>query len=251
MFIFLVFNFSGCALTSVEKPTVSASQSSGDDMLDQFADELEIEEVYDPFSGYNRVMTSFNDGAYEYVFKPVAKGYRAILHREIRLSIGNFFKNIYFPQRFVNNVFQGKFKYATEETGRFAINTTIGVLGLFDPAKSYFNLQEHKEDFGQTLGFYGVGSGPHIVLPFLGPSNLRDCISMYPDSLLSPIENTQRDWYTITDTLGEYISAKLLETTNSISLDINRYDEMKKDAIDLYPFLRDVYEQYRENQIKE
>lgn len=248
--ISITFSFSGCSLKDIKQPS-EIVHSREDELLSEFESELKVEEIYDPFGGYNRIMTSFNDGVYEYFLKPVSKGYKAVVHEEIRISVGNFFNNIYFPHRFVNNLLQGKFKNASEETGRFVINTTVGLLGLFDPAKSYFNLVEHKEDFGQTLGFYGVGSGPHIVLPLLGPSNLRDALSLYPDSLLSPIDYDERSYWTLTDTWLEYTAARTYEYVNENSLDIERYQEMKKDAVDLYPFLRDIYEQYRDNQIKE
>lgn len=251
----ITFNFSGCTLASVQKPNQTAIDGKNgdiaDDEFDEFLDEFKVEEIYDPFSRYNRVMTSFNDGAYEYVIKPVAKGYRYVLHVEIRESVENFFNNLYFPMRFVNNLLQGKFYNASEETGRFLINSTIGVLGLFDPAKTQFSLEAHKEDFGQTLGFYGVGSGPHIVLPLLGPSNLRDTISLYPDSLLSVIDYNERSYWTLTDTWAEYLAIRALENVNYASLNIEEYEKMKKDSVDLYPYLRDIYEQYRDKQIKE
>jgi len=253
--VLVTISFSGCITKSIEepkKPVLSKEvNDSEDEELDEFAEEMEVEEVCDPFSGYNRAMTSFNDGAYEYVFKPVAQGYRFLLHEEIRLSVQKFFHNLYFPMRFTNNVLQGKFKNSVQETGRFVINTTVGIAGLFDPAKSKFGLEAHEEDFGQTLGFYGAGSGPHIVLPLLGPSNLRDIISIYPDSLLTPIDYTERSYWTLTDTTAEYLGAKSLEKINYASLNMDRYDELKKDAVDLYPYLRDLYEQYRDNQIKE
>ncbi|MCW8894316.1 VacJ family lipoprotein [Sulfurimonas sp.] len=253
--VFMVFGFSGCISQSVEepqKPVLSEEVSSdADDELDEFAEEMQVKEVYDPFSGYNRSMTSFNDGAYEYVFKPVAQGYRYLFHEEIRMSVQKFFHNLYFPMRVVNNALQGKFKNSAEETGRFVINSTVGILGLFDPAKSKFGLQAHEEDFGQTLGFYGAGSGPHIVLPFIGPSNLRDTISLYPDSLLTPIDYTERSYWTLTDTVAEYLGVKSVEKVNYASLNMERYDKLKQDAVDLYPYLRDLYEQYRDKQIEE
>ncbi len=250
----LVFGLSACSSKSVEKPreAAQAQKSNGaDDELASFADEMEVKEIYDPLSGYNRMMTSFNDGAYEYVLKPVATGYKNVLHFEIRNSIENFFENLYFPVRFVNTLLQGKFSYATEETGRFVINSTVGVLGLFDPAKSYFELEAHEEDFGQTLGFYGVGGGPHIVLPLLGPSNLRDTLSLYPDSVLSVIDWEERSYWTLTDTPAEYIGVKSFEKINTISIHMDKYEKMKEDAVDLYPFLRDMYEQRRKKQIEE
>lgn len=250
----LVFGLSGCSSKSIEKPQEAAQtqKSNGaDDELASFADEMKVQEIYDPLSGYNRMMTSFNDGAYEYVLKPVATGYKNVLHFEIRNSIENFFENLYFPVRFANTLLQGKFSYATEETGRFVINSTVGVLGLFDPAKSYFELEAHEEDFGQTLGFYGVGGGPHIVLPLLGPSNLRDTLSLYPDSVLSVVDWEERNYWTLTDTPAEYIGVKSFEKINAISIHMDKYDKMKEDAVDLYPFLRDMYEQRRKKQIAE
>ncbi len=256
-----MLSISGCSSKSIEKPQDTAliqeetlaldEEFSDDDFLQEFEDEMETEEIYDPFNSYNRMMTSFNDGLFEYVLIPVAKGYKAVIHEEIRKSVDNFFNNIYYPSRVVNNLLQGKFSNASEETGRFIINSTIGILGLFDVAKSKFNLNEHVEDFGQTLGFYGVKSGPHIVLPLLGPSNLRDTLSMYPDSLLNPIDYTEREWYTLSNTLEEYITLRTFKQLNSTSLNIDEYEKIKEDAIDLYPYLRDIYEQYREKQIRE
>lgn len=253
--VFMIVGFSGCSSKSVEPQqevilSEEVSETPGDE-LDEFAEEMKVEEVYDPFSGYNRAMTSFNDGAYEYVFKPVAKGYRAALHEEIRLSIQNFFHNIYYPIRLVNNLLQGKFHNSYEETQRFVINSVVGIFGFFDTAKEKYGIEPHEEDFGQTLGFYGVGSGPHIVLPLLGPSNLRDTISLYPDALLDPIDYTERDYWTLTDTVAEFLAVKSVEKINYTSLNMDKYDKLKEDAVDLYPYLRDVYEQYRKKQIEE
>ena len=252
--ITFVLTLTGCSSKSIEQPKDVALEQKSDDFngeLEGFADEFEEEEVYDPFSGYNRFMTDFNDKAYDYVIKPVAKGYKWALHEDVRESVENFFKNLQFPMRFVNNVLQGKMRNAAEESVRFVVNSTAGVLGLFDPAKKYCELEPHDEDFGQTLGFYGVGSGPHIVLPLLGPSNLRDTISLYPDSLLSPIDYTERNYDTLTDTPAGYLGAKTVEKINYVSLNIDWYDDIKRDAVDLYPYLRDMYEQYRDKKIKE
>ena len=256
-----IISFTGCSskveyikkdTSSIEnKSIVSDEEIEEDDFLDEFDEEMELEEKSDPLSGYNRVMTSFNDGVFEYVLAPVASGYKTVVHKEIRTSVGNFFHNILYPIRLINNLLQGKVKNSGEETGRFLINSTIGILGLFDPAKSYFELEAHEEDFGQTLGFYGVGPGPHIVLPFFGPSNLRDTLSMYPDSLANPVDYHENRGYNLTHSYGESLFLKAYERVNYVSLHEGEYEKLKKDAIDLYPFLRDVYEQYREKQIKE
>jgi len=247
--VFLI-GLSGCSSKDTQEPKATIEQSQ-DDELASFGDELEVKEVCDPLSGYNRVMTSFNDSAYKYLLRPIATGYSNMLHVEIRRSIDNFFNNIYFPVSFVNNMLQGKFYYAMQESKRFAINTTVGLAGLFDPAKSYFEIEVYKEDFGQTLGFYGVGSGPHIVIPLLGPSNLRDLAGMYPDSFLTFIDYEQRNYWTLSDTPAEYFGAKSLEYINFISLNKEKYDKMKEDAVDLYPYLRDIYEQRRNKLIEE
>ena len=256
LLLFLIFNFFGCSSKSINEPvqnskTQEVSIEADDDEFSDFADEFEVKEIYDPFRSYNRFMTGFNDGAYEYVLKPVAKGYKVVLHEEIRISVSNFFHNIYFPVRFANNLLQVKFCNASEEAARFIVNSTVGILGLFDPAKSWYGLDKHEEDFGQTLGFYGVGSGPHIVLPLLGPSNLRDLVGLYPDTFLSPINIDESNPWTITHSFESYFAAKSLEYVNYMSLNMDRYDKMKEDAVDLYPYLRDMYEQYRDNKIKE
>lgn len=236
--------------SSIQKGTTS-EEVEEDAFLDEFEEEMAVEEKSDPLSGYNRVMTNFNDGLFEYVLAPVSRGYKKVVHKEIRSSVGNFFHNILYPIRLINNLLQGKIQNSGEETGRFVINTTIGILGFFDPAKSYFDLDSHEEDFGQTLGFYGIGAGPHIVLPFLGPSNLRDTFSIYPDSLANPIDYNKHRSYNLTNGYGESLFVKAYEKVNYVSLHDGEYEKLKKDAVDLYPFLRDVYEQYREQQIKE
>lgn len=253
-YFFIILGFSGCSTKSIPEAKEVASKEKSlesQDELDGFGDEFAQEEIYDPLGGYNRWMTSFNDTLYIYAIRPVTRGYRSIVHEEVRKSVANFFTNLTFPVSFVNNVLQGKFYYAATESARFSLNSTVGIGGLFDPAKSRFDIEPHREDFGQTLGFYGVGSGIHIVLPLLGASNARDFIGMYPDSFLTLVDYEQRSHWTLTDKPIEYIGAKSLENINALSLNLDKYEKMREDAIDLYPFLRDVYEQYRENQIKE
>ena len=209
---------------------------------DEFAAE-EKEEVWDPLSGYNRAMTGFNDFVYTWLLDPVARGYRFIMPEFARRGLANFFHNLMFPLRFVNNLLQVKFKGAGVELMRFTLNTTIGVLGLWDPAKVWFDLEPYEEDFGQTLGYWGVGAGPHIVLPFLGPSNLRDTFSLAPDWYLDPKR------FIKPDVPHEY-ATRIFEEVNDTSLHIGEYENLKKDALDVYTFFRDSYEQYRIEQIK-
>ncbi len=229
-----------------------------DEFEDEFGDDV-VTEVSDPLGGYNRFMTGFNDKLYFWVLKPVATGYSWVVPEFARRGINNFFKNLYYPIRLVNNVLQLKFKNAGEETLRFVTDSTIGVLGLWDPAKIWFGLEAHPEDFGQTFGVWGIGPGPHIVLPVLGPSNLRDTIGLAPQWIyLNPVNNIS----TVSDLAGlekieelDKTEIKLgilaLERVNNTSLRLGEYESLKKDAIDFYPFLRDFYEQNRQRLIEE
>ena len=229
-----------------------------DEFEDEFGDDVAIE-VYDPLGGYNRFMTGFNDKLYFWVLKPVATGYSWVMPEFARRGINNFFKNLYYPIRLVNNVLQLKFKNAGEETLRFVTNSTIGLLGLWDPAKVWFGLEAHPEDFGQTFGVWGIGPGPHIVLPVLGPSNLRDAIGLAPQWIyLNPVNNfvnaseyagldVSEDIQKIETRAGVYA----IEKVNYTSLHLGEYENLKKDAVDFYPFIRDLYEQRRQKEIKE
>jgi phospholipid-binding lipoprotein MlaA len=252
--------------TSESSNEVPLTESPADDEAgfdDEFEDEFagSEQEVFDPLSGYNRGMTGFNDGFYVFVLDPVARGYRWVLPGTARRGVKNFFHNLLFPLRFVNNALQLKAKNAGEEFLRFSINSTIGILGLWDPAKEWFGLEAHEEDFGQTLGYYGVGGGFHVVLPFLGPSNLRDMFSLYPDLQMDPVNYVENRPYNFPKQEGEYLGVSrqtlqaidltLLKTVNTESLRIGQYENLKKDAIELYPFLRDVYEQNRAKLIRE
>ncbi len=243
----------------VAADTDEEEEGFDDEFEDEFGDAEK--EVFDPLSGYNGVMTEFNDGFYVYFVDPVARGYRWVLPDGARRGVNRFFHNLFFPIRFVNNVLQLKVKNAGEEFLRFVLNSTIGIFGIWDPAKEWFDLEAHEEDFGQTLGYYGVGGGFHVVLPFLGPSNVRDMFSLYPDMQMDPVYYVENRPYNLLQNEGEYLgysrkalqSAQLtvLKTINRESLRIGQYSNLKKDAIELYPFLRDVYEQNRSKLIKE
>ncbi|HOY77025.1 MAG TPA: VacJ family lipoprotein [Hyphomonadaceae bacterium] len=140
----------------------------------------------DPYEDFNRQMFAFNDGLDRAVLEPVAKGYRAVTNEPIREGVGNFGDNLNEPLTFVNHVLQGQIPDAGATFGRFVINTTVGIGGIFDPA-SAMGMQRTKEDFGQTLGKWGVQGGPYIVLPFLGPTNPRDIFGMGGDVALNPL----------------------------------------------------------------
>jgi phospholipid-binding lipoprotein MlaA len=243
-----------------------------DGFEDEFEDDLEDNEVVvidseqektffneficliddkNPLQEYNRGMTYLNDKLYTYILIPTSKSYKFLIHEKIRDRVSDFFENLGSPVRILNNLLQGKFDNSLDESKTFFINTTVGIFGLFDPAKDILKIEKHNEDFGQTLGYYGVGPGFHIVLPIFGPSNARDIVGLFVDSFLSPIDYTERDWVTITNNWQDYISVKTFEKINQTSYNVDLYGKMKKDAIDLYPYLRGIYEQNREKQIKE
>ena len=226
-----------------------------DNLENEFEDEFsqKKEEIFDPLSGYNRLMTSFNDKVFINILNPTSEGYANIVHENIRIGIDNFFENIMFPVRFSNNLLQLKFKNSGEELGRFVVNTTWGVIGFMDPATKELDMKAHKEDFGQTLGFYGVGDGFHVVLPLLGPSNLRDIVGITADSYVNPLSTSGDKFahYKIPNTFLEQVGIKTFDVINSNSLKLGQYESLKKDALDLYPFLRDIYTQARKKQIEE
>ena len=203
---------------------------------DPFAEESSSAQLADPIESFNRASFWFNDKLYFYLLKPVARVYR-VVPEQGRKSVSNFFSNLATPVRFANSLLQLKFNDAGRELGRLALNTTVGLGGLLDPAKS-LGMDKKEEDFGQTLGRYGAGQGFYLVIPFLGPSSLRDGVGRVADSFLDPM--------TYVLDLPERIGAKAFDSVNYISLDKDTYESIKKDALDPYLFIRNAYAQRRE-----
>lgn len=263
LFILLLVLFQGCStkqstldftVSQTEETTLplkSNTQEESDEFEYEYTD-THKNDIFDPLSGYNRVITSFNDTVFTYAVNPISKGYAKITPEPIRKSLSNLIHNIQFPIRFVNNLLQGKFQNTSDELERFIVNSTVGIAGLFDPAAIYMKMPAHNEDFGQTLGHYGIGTGFHIVLPFLGPSNIRDIIGLGVDGYISPlIYQKSLNKYKIPNNHIESVGIYSSQMINKNSLNLGAYETLKKDAIDLYPFLRDVYEQKRTTDIKE
>jgi phospholipid-binding lipoprotein MlaA len=194
----------------------------------------------DPLEGMNRATFKFNDAVDKAVLTPVAKGYQAVTPSFVRAGVTNAFSNIGDVSNSVNNLLQGKPTNAISDLGRLLVNSTLGILGLFDVATP-MGLQKNNEDFGQTLGKWGVGSGPYLVLPLLGPSTLRDAVGRVPDSQLGYSSQIQHV-PTRNVTLGLdiiNIRAELLNTSRTL-------DEA---SLDKYQFLRDAFLQRRLNQV--
>lgn len=210
------------------------------------------ENLFDPLSGYNEVMTSVNDTFYEYLLRPTAQGYAYVVPEMARHGVSNFFENIFYPIRLLNNLLQLKFYNSLEETERFVLNSTMGILGFRDVASEELGIKAHDEDLGQTLGHYGVGNGFHVVLPLFGPSNVRDIAGLAGDMWLNPITYMKgRHDVNLLDNSNQAMAATAFYTINKTSLHVKEYDNFKKDAIELYPFLRDVYESRRTKLISE
>lgn len=215
--------------------------------MDEFADYSESGEEYagisDPLEPINRVFFHFNDKLYFWFLKPVSSGYKAVVPKPARIGVKNFFSNLAFPIRFVNCILQAKFEGAGYEVGRFLTNSILGLGGFINVAEKQFNMKAYDEDFGQTLGAYGLGNGFYINWPVLGPSTLRDTIGDAGDYFLDPV------YYADLDTTYD-ISIKGYEKVNDTSLVIGDYEDLKKSAIDPYIAFRDAYFQYRRNKVE-
>ena len=233
------------AAETISRDGAAADPSSVDPSPaeEPFAEETPPPAIADPIEPLNRVLFVVNDKAYYWVLKPVARGYRAVVPEGVRLSVRNFFSNIAMPIRFVNNLLQGKIRNSGVELLRFAINTTAGIGGLFDPAKNDFHLSPRGEDLGQTFGKYGAGHGLYIVLPLLGPSSLRDAIGLAGDSFLDPVNY-------VGDTETKF-GVTVFKAENEVSLRIGEYEDLTKAALDPYVAVRDAYSQYRARKVKE
>ncbi len=197
------------------------------------------EDERDPWQGFNRSMYTFNDSLDRAILKPAAKGYQAITPDFVERGVRNFFSNLEDVSVAVNNLLQGKVGDATSDVGRILVNTTIGLLGLFDVA-SPMGLRKHEEDFGQTLGTWGLSSGPYVVWPIFGPSTLRDTPSLVVDRiLLNPLTYVELK-------TGERIAIIALDVV-SVRAELLSLEETVEDiSTDDYTLIRGAYLDRRE-----
>lgn len=193
----------------------------------------------DPWEGFNRASYKFNDALDRAIAKPVAKGYKKVAPRVVRTGVSNFFSNLGTITTVVNDVLQGKMKQAGHDSGRFLLNSTLGLAGLFDPA-SAAGMEHNDEDFGQTLGKWGVKSGPYLMLPILGPSTVRDTFGRLPDRLTDPVTYLEDDSTRyIIDGVGFVdLRAGLLDL-----------DAQIEKSYDKYAFIRNAWLQRREYKV--
>jgi len=213
-FIFLI---SGCASTSI--PTTVDNN--------------------DPFESLNRASYSFNSVIDKAIMKPVAKGYDAVTPDPVKTGISNFFANLDEIPTMTNGVLQGKFAHAFNDLGRFLINSTLGLAGFIDVATD-LGLEQHDEEFGQTLGTWGIESGPYIVLPFLGPSTVRDALARPVDSYTSLKKEVDH-----IPTRNSIYALELLD----LRYRLLAIDSQLEDALDEYTFVRDAFLMRRQYQV--
>ncbi|MFT3778153.1 MAG: VacJ family lipoprotein [Ottowia sp.] len=194
----------------------------------------------DPWEGYNRSMTKFNDAVDDAVIKPVATVYKEVLPQPVRTGVGNFLGNLGDAWSFVNSVLQAKPEAALSSFWRVVVNTTLGLGGVLDPAAE-MRLERHREDFGQTLGYWGVPPGPYFVLPFLGSSTLRDTAALPVDWYGHPIGHV--------NDVSLRNSLRALQIIHLRSQLLEAGELFEAAALDPYTFRRDAYFQKRRNDI--
>ena len=207
------------------------------------------------FEGFSRAMFKLNHGLDKVIFEPVAKGYRA-LPVPIRKATGNFTDNLRSLLTLSNNILQGEFGRAGNNAARFGINTTAGILGFFDPAAKLGFEDQGKEDFGQTLGRWGSGTGCYFVLPILGPTTTRDAIGLIGNVFLDPVyhvtHNTEVDNGLVGN--GNYSEHNYYYYRGTGAVDfraknIESWESLEENSIDLYASLKSLYLQNRKQQI--
>ena len=193
----------------------------------------------DPFEGFNRAMFGFNEGVDNAVLKPVATGYRNVVPEPARECVGNVFSNINDVFVAVNSLLQGKVGDAVSDACRVLVNSTVGILGCIDVA-SKVGLEKHNRDFGQTFGKWGIASGPYLVLPFIGPSNIRDGVGNIIYASLDPV------WANHIPTRNVAYSLRAVNRRSEL---LTASSAVEDAALDKYAFVRDAFTQRRQSLI--
>lgn len=192
----------------------------------------------DPLEGMNRAVYRFNDGVDQALLKPVAEGYRKAVPETARRGVSNFFANLGEPLTALNNALQGKFEAALIDIARFGTNSIVGLAGVIDVATP-LGMEKHNEDFGQTMGRWGFGAGPYLVLPVLGPSSLRDGGGLLVDMQFDPVSRSDHP-----PTRNSLTAARIVNTRANLLSTTALVDDV---ALDRYSFLRDAFLQRRRN----
>ncbi len=224
-----------------------ASRATGadDDLQPPIAgSELDVADDYDPWQGFNEKMFFFNHDVLDhYVLKPVATGWGKVLPDVGKRGLDRAFDNLGMPKRLVNNLLQGRFRGAGRELARFGVNTTVGVVGFLDVARAQLHIEKSDADTGQTLGLYGFGQGPYLVLPTLRPLTVRDGIGYSVDGLLDPFGYVTP----FVATAG----VSIVKQVNERSLNLKVFEDVEDSVLDLYSAVRNGYLQRRRRSIEE
>lgn len=202
-----------------------------------------IDDSSDPFESFNRQMYALNDDLDRAILEPAAKGYRAITNEPVRDGVSNFVGNLGEPVTFANEVLQGKLGGASSTAGRFVVNTTVGIAGIFDPATS-MGLEKSDEDFGQTLGTWGVSSGPYLVLPVIGSTNPRDLAGLGVDMALNPLNTAEFDGDTETR-----VATGVLNGLSAREGVLETAEDVRASRLDPYTTVRRFYVRDRASKI--
>lgn len=228
VFLLVAFTGAGCSVRASQQP----------------------EQPWDPIEPVNRGVFWFNDKFDRYVFEPVTDAYDYVLPDVVQDKVGNFFSNLKAPVRVVNSLLQLEGTQAVEQFARFCVNTTAGAAGIFDVA-SEWGLHEAREDLGVTLGTYGLAAGPYLVLPFLGPSNVRDLAGRVGDGFLDPVFYTGSVISHDDTAFAVSVGAKALEAVQTrYELD-PAIETSRKSSLDAYLFVQNAYYQSRNGRIRD
>lgn len=252
-----VLLFSGCATKPKKEPEPPLASKTGDgksviaskagDQKRVVADDDSFEDippvvVSDPLEALNRATFLLNHGIYTVILRPVSKGYKWAVPKLVRDGIHNAYENVTTPVRFTNHALQGKFDRAGKELGKFAVNSVVGVGGVWQPSQKIPMLANvPRADTGQTFAKWKIGNGPYMVLPLIGPSTLRDSIGIAGDAVLNPV-----NWVSfIFGGAAWTVAISTPDTVRSLPARMDQYDAATKDALDRYLAARTSYIQYR------
>ncbi|CAA6676819.1 MULTISPECIES: VacJ family lipoprotein [unclassified Lentimonas] len=220
---------------------------SEEDLYGDFEEET-VFTVSDPFESVNRVTFKFNDFVYMKIMQPISNGYQKVTPDPVERGASNFFTNLGYPVRLVGNLLQLELKGAWLETERFAVNTTLGIVGVRRAADQFERLQPiPPEDIGLAFGAWGVGSGPYLVLPFFGPSNCRDLVGLVGDRAVNPLK---KPFSLIEDYQWQFAYDATETIVNSPKL-LDIYTQLKEGSIDPYSAMKNGYEQKRRSMIED
>ncbi len=221
--------------------TATQAQNQSSDAAQQNA--AAEDDANDPLEGMNRSIFHASMVSDHYVFRPIALGYRHVVPHPVRNGIRNFLNNLNSPPIFANEIFQGEFKDAGITVLRFGVNSTIGIGGLFEVAEGW-GLPRHTEDFGQTLGTYGMGEGPYLFLPLIGPAPPRDLTGRVVDNFLDPLTYVHMG----SNNYLRYVRAGL-DAVDLRERNIETLDDIERTSVDYYASIRSLYRQTRNNEI--